>query len=293
MNNIGAMQPDSPAATLVETLRASEKQLIEAGVENPMLDSRILLSHALGMERVDLLLQAERLLSADEIARIKELMTRRARRESVARILGEREFWGLPFGLNEATLEPRPDSETLIDAALPELQERAGVSILDLGTGTGCLLLSLLHELPNAVGIGIDIASRAIEQAQANAKRLKLDDRAVFRAGSWLNGVDGPFDLIISNPPYIVTEDLTTLMPEVRDNDPMLALDGGADGLKFYRELIPQLPKFLKPGGSAVFEVGLGQAREVSELFQQSGFHSGSIHEDLSGIERCVKANIA
>ncbi|MDX2028058.1 MAG: peptide chain release factor N(5)-glutamine methyltransferase [Alphaproteobacteria bacterium] len=290
MNNIGAMPPEQPLALL---LRDTERQLAEAGVDNPLLDSKILVSHALGLDRVDLLMQAERLLSADETIRVQALITRRCRREPVARILGEREFWGLPFGLNEATLEPRPDSETLIDKALPELHGRSGLSLLDLGTGTGCLLLALLHELPGAVGIGIDAAPRAIEQALANARRLHLDDRAIFRVGNWLDNVDGLFDLIISNPPYIPRQDMVTLMPEVREHDPALALDGGEDGLQVYREIIPRLPKFLKPNGFVVFEVGQGQAADVARLFQQSGFYGVRIHEDFGGVERCIRASLA
>ena len=216
------------------------------------------------------------------------MITRRIRREPVARIIGAREFWGLNFGLNEATLEPRPDSETLVEAVLAF--RKANARILDLGTGTGCLLLALLHEMPAATGMGIDMNPRAVEQAIFNAAALGLGERAMFRTGNWLTDIKENFDIILSNPPYIPASDISTLMPEVRDYDPMLALDGGVDGLAPYRFLIPQLANFLNPQGIAAFEVGAGQAPQVADLFRQSGFANIAIHKDLGGIDRCVTA---
>ena len=162
--------------------------------------------------------------------------------------------------------------------------------IIDLGAGTGCLLLALLHELPQATGLGVDIAPRAIEQATINAERLGLSGRAAFQVGNWLDGITGTFDLIISNPPYIAASDIPKLMPEVREYDPLAALDGGADGLDIYRHLIPQLSRFLNPDGFVVFEIGQGQAAAVSEMFRAAGFTGISAHKDLGGVERCVAA---
>lgn len=307
-------------------LSAAQKRLAAVGVDNPALDARLLIAAALEMDRVQLLTQNDRALTDEEEKKIETLITRRESREPVARILGLREFWGLPFGLNEATLEPRPDSETLVEAALgffaqagsssplagEEAKTRTCASkrlvfagegsfpsedlllpkpprrLLDLGTGTGCLLLSLLHEWPEATGLGIDLAPRATEQARENAGRLGLDSRAAFQTGNWLESLTEPFDLIISNPPYIPAMDIEALAPEVRQHDPRLALNGGADGLDPYRHLIPLLPNFLNPHGAVLFEVGIGQAEAVASLLKKTGFADIFIKPDLGGIDRCV-----
>jgi len=201
-----------------------------------------------------------------------------------------REFWSLPFGLNEATLVPRPESETLIEAALYVFAKRRdeALRVLDLGAGSGCLLLALLHEFKNASGVGVDCAPRAVLQAQENAKRLGLTARAEFMAGNWADNIAERFDLVISNPPYIAPEEIPHLMPEVRDYDPKLALDGGKYGLAAYHAIAPKLPNLLKPGGGAIFEIGEGQAPSVRLIFQKAGFSKLDTRKDLSGIERCV-----
>jgi release factor glutamine methyltransferase len=272
--------------TLAEFLAASTDKLKQADVDNPQLDARVLMSYALKCDGAQILSQSLRVLIPEEINVISWFIERRAAGEPVARIMGKREFWGLDFGLNEATLDPRPDSETLVEAVLELCQKRK--RILDLGTGTGCLLLALLHEMPNAVGVGIDIAPRAVEQAAKNAVALGLGGRAEFRAGDWLTGITEKFDIIISNPPYISTSEIPTLMREVREFDPLCALDGGEDGLACYRLLILQLADYLNPEGLVAFEVGYGQAQHVTDLFRQNGFTSIATHKDLGGIERCV-----
>lgn len=276
-------------SSLAFFLRAATAHLAAAGVDTPELDTRLLVAAGLGCDRLQLLTERERVLTADELKRLNLLIDRRVQREPVARILGLREFWGLPFGLNEATLEPRPDSETLIEVALgcPK-----SATILDLGTGTGCLLLALLHEWPEAIGVGTDIAPRAVEQAQANAARLGLEQRATFRVSDWLDSLSERFDLIVSNPPYIPSRDIPGLMPEVREHDPMQALDGGADGLAPYRYLIPRLPHHLTPQGHVIFEVGQGQADEVAELLRRAGFIEVRSAKDLGGVERCVAGRL-
>lgn len=301
-------------------------KLKQAGIETPEIDARLLACHALGCDRAALLSHSSRVLKDDEVAAIDALIERRKAREPVSRIVGKREFWGLSFGLNEATLDPRPDSETLIEAVLATVSSplRGGLGrgecsennlktasprILDLGTGTGCLLLALLHEIPKATGIGIDIDPRAVEQTTENAKTLGLDDRAAFYTGDWLSSPPprrdgseggreaetalGTFDIIVSNPPYIPEDVIPTLMPEVRDYAPAQALNGGSDGLDPYRLLIPQLHNFLNPGGLVAFEVGIGQADAVAALFQENGFTNIAKHKDLGGIDRCVTAHIS
>ena len=273
--------------SLADLIRTATAQLAASGVDNSGLDARLLIAHALKCDRVQLTVDARREITESENSAAQELIERRTKREPVARILGLREFWGLPFGLNEATLDPRPDTETLVEAALKNAK-KTPEHILDLGTGTGCLLLALLNEYPSAAGLGIDIAPRAVEQAAINAKRLELDTRARFMVNDWLDHLDEKFDLIVSNPPYIAKADIPSLMPEVRDYAPHAALDGGTDGLDPYRLLIPLLPRFLRPEGLALFEVGQGQAPEVCALFKAAGLDSISVHNDLGGIERCV-----
>jgi release factor glutamine methyltransferase len=280
-----------PGIRLSEFLAYATTTLQTAGIDNPQLDSRLLAAHGLKLDRAQLLSQSDRVLTEREIGLLTVFIEYRARHESVARIKGEREFWSLPFGLNEATLEPRPDSETLIEAALKKTP-KPEARILDIGTGTGCLLLSLLHELPKATGLGVDISERAIQQAQENAQRLNMQNRATFKSNNWAEGITETFDIIISNPPYIAHDVILTLAPEVRDFDPTLALNGGKDGLNAYRHLIPELPKLLKPKGFAVFEIGYDQATSVTTLFKNAGFTTITTRKDLGGNDRCLLASM-
>ena len=268
---------------------ATEK-LKRAGVDDPQLAARVLVGYALQLDCAQILGQSARVLTEKEINVIDGLLARRAKGESVSRIMGRREFWSLDFGLNEATLDPRPDSETLVEAVLKLRID--GKHILDVGTGTGCLLLALLHEMHDATGVGIDIAPRAVEQAAKNAATLGLGGRADFRLGNWLEGVEEKFDIIISNPPYIPSAEIPTLMREVREHDPLRALDGGKDGLDPYRLLIPQVANYLNPQGLVAFEVGWDQAPQVADLLRQNGFANIATFKDLAGIERCVTAKI-
>ncbi len=273
-------------------LQSARQRLAQAGVETPAVDVRVLAAAALGLDRAALLTQGGRVLSAEEEARLTLYIERRCAREPVARILGARAFWGHDFALNEATLEPRPDTETLVETALQMLAARrdAPLRVLDLGTGTGAILLSLLGEWEKATGLGVDIAPRAIEQARQNAAALGLDARASFQLGDWLAGVTGRFDVIVSNPPYIPAGEIPELMPEVRCYDPRAALDGGADGLAPYRHLAPLLPDYLQPQGVVLFEVGQGQAADVAALLARAGLKPGPMVQDLAGIDRCVTA---
>ncbi len=279
--------------TIAELTRQAERELAEAGVENPAVDARIFAAKAVGRDRAWLAAHGDHVPSSEEIAAMKEMLRRRGiGREPVARILGQREFWGLPFALNAATLEPRPDSETLISATLSLKGGNGGKSaarhVLDLGTGSGCLLLALLSEWPNARGVGVDISPIAVKQAQENATRLGLDERAEFKTGDWLAATDGKFDVVISNPPYIPSGDISGLMPEVRDHDPRAALDGGDDGLDAYRRIIPLLPSLMAANGLAVLEVGEGQADAVAEMLKRAGSRETAAHRDYGGIFRCV-----
>lgn len=258
-------------------------RLAAAGIEEPRREARILLAAALYTNATGLVLR-------DEIdpAAFAPYLARREAREPLAYITGTREFWGLAFATSPATLIPRPDSETLIEAALTCFPDKQTViTILDLGTGTGCLLLAALSEFPAAFGIGTDISPAAAALAARNAHSLNLGSRAAFLAGDWASAVNAKFDLILSNPPYIPAPDFDALMPEVRDYEPNSALSGGADGLAAYRTLITALPALLNPGGVAIYEIGVSQLAEVTALAENAGFSVQS-RQDLGTHPRAL-----
>ena len=287
------MPPEIPM-TLGGAARAAQQALNAAGVEDAGRDARLLTAAATGVPTAEIIGRPEQHLSAEAQARLRLMIERRIVREPVSRILGEREFYGRRFALSEATLDPRPDSETLIGAALElAAQEDWGESpirILDIGTGTGCLLLTLLAELPNATGLGTDISETALATARQNARALGLAERATFSRHDMLDGVAGPFDLVVSNPPYIARGDIPSLAPEVRQYDPRAALDGGPDGLDFYRRIAPALDTVLR--GWVVLELGMGQADAVALLLQQAFVKTRHAelrrYDDLGGHTRCV-----
>lgn len=280
------------APTLRQLRRAAEALLTDAGCDTPSLDARLLIQHALKLDRADLLFMADQPLDPSDAADAWELIERRSTRVPVSRIIGARGFWTLDLGVNAATLDPRPDTETVVDAVLEAIPERdRPLRILDLGTGSGAILLALLAEYPEAVGLGIDLAPDAVRQAAANAATCEMAGRAAFQGGSWGDGLlDEAFDVVVSNPPYIPTNDIAGLAPEVREHDPMLALDGGADGLDAYRALADQLPRLLAAQGVAALEVGSGQADQVAELLTLAGLALTGVRVDLGGVARCVRA---
>ena len=288
------MAPLTETPLLREVLRHAEALLREAGVDTPELDARILMGAALGMTREHMLIHATARLNPAQVGRVLGFIARRVDREPVSRILGRREFWSLDFHLSPATLDPRPDSETLIDEALAGIADKkAPLSVLDLGTGTGCLLLALLSELPNAAGTGIDRSEEAVATATANARRLGLGQRARFAVGDWGTGLTERFDLVVSNPPYIPDAEIETLAPEVVRFDPVAALAGGPDGLNAYRTIIAQLPNLLKSNGKVIFEVGAGQSGDVSALLASAGFSGIGTRRDLAGVERAVFGHLS
>lgn len=275
--------------TLHQLRRTAEARLREAGIDTPDLDARLLVEHALDLTRHDLFTRANDPIPEPDAARLLALVERRVAREPVGRILGHREFWTIDLALNPDTLEPRPDTETLVEAVLKALPDRnAPLRLLDLGTGTGCILLALLAELPNASGLGVDLSPGAVAAATENAARNGLAERARFQTGNWGVGLDERFDVVASNPPYIPSADIAALDPEVREHDPLRALDGGADGLDAYRIIAAQLPGLLQPGGLAGLEVGQGQAADVAGLLAGAGLEPAGVFRDLGGVERCV-----
>lgn len=289
--NLATLKDALDGATDIAGARRILTRLLEqAGKDSPALDARLLIGHALGLDHVALASDAGRKLSAEQRAVILRLAGRRLSGEPVARILGTREFWGLPLSLSKATLVPRPETETLVEAALDALAGRQNdrLRIADLGTGSGALLLALLHELKNAEGVGTDLDMEAIATAQHNAKALGLGDRAQFIRADFGAGLKAPFDLVVSNPPYIPTRDIDALSIEVRDYDPKLALDGGADGLAAYRRIAEQLLELLPAQGIAVLEIGIGQDETFREIVESRGLEVATIRPDLLGIARAM-----
>jgi release factor glutamine methyltransferase len=269
--------------TIAETLRDGAHALAEAGTDNPRLEARLLLAHALGQTSEDLVRDPSAQAGPSGFDR---LIARRATGEPLAFILGWREFWSLRFHVSPATLIPRPDSETLVEAALALSPDRlAPLQVLDLGTGTGCLLLAFLHERPGAYGVGIDRSESATCLARRNAGDLGLATRCAIVCGDWADAIGGRFDLVLSNPPYIATPDLATL--EVAAHEPRAALDGGACGLTAYRAIIATLPRTLAPSGTAVLELGAGQFDAVAAIAGAAGYRVAA-RSDLSGIPRAM-----
>lgn len=273
-------------------MRMLGARLKQAGLPTPDLDARILVQAACGASDIEMIREPGTMLTQAEGERLAEWERRRLAREPVSRILGSREFWGLTFAVTAETLDPRPDSETLIETALDLLKHVERPRVLDLGTGTGCFLLALLHERGDASGIGVDMSEGALAVAASNASALGLSARAEFIESEWTAHVEGRFDLVISNPPYIRHGEIAGLDEEVRLHDPMLALDGGEDGLDAYRALARLLPDHLTQGGHAVIELGAGQAKDVMALFEEAGLAVPRVVPDLGGVPRALVAHM-
>ena len=275
------------AVTIGAALGAASRRLEAAGVDEARRDAQVLLGHVLDAGREILIGYPERPLTTDQATAFDDLVARRARREPVAHIVGEREFWSLAFRVTADTLVPRPASETVVAAALDTVADRsAPLTLLDLGTGSGCLLLTLLSELPCARGVGVDISPAALSVARVNADRLALSHRARFLCADWGTALTGRFDLIVANPPYVARDE--ALAPDIVDYEPGIALYGGADPLDAYRALAGDLRRLLAPGGSAALEIGQGQAATVAALLAREGLVEAARHTDLAGIERCL-----
>lgn len=273
-----------------ELLSQSVERLRMAKLDTPELDARVLIKYALKLNDAELIGSADRLVSPECVAALENMIARRVCGEPVARIVGQKEFWGLSFDLGIQTLVPRPETETLIEAALAAFGRGGGPQrVLDLGTGTGCLLLGTLSEYPQAKGVGVDIAPKAVEVAAANAERLGFAGRAEFLVSDWDEKVEGSFDLVLSNPPYILKEDIEKLAPEVRLHDPLQALDGGPDGLSAYREIAAAAARRLAPGGVLIAELGVGQEAAAAAVMAGAGLVvDGPARPDLAGIPRAL-----
>jgi len=284
-------------ASIAETIGLVAASFAQAKIETPEADARLLIGHALYLGRAQLVVQSDRSLEAREINAVSALAARRLKREPVARILGRKEFWSMNMQVTPDVLVPRPETETIVECALDALA-MGGLSmeklrILDIGTGSGALLLALLSELPNAAGTGTDISSAALEIARANATRHELGSRCTFVNCDCAGAVEGPFDLIVSNPPYISSGEIASLPPEVRDHDPLLALDGGDDGLDCYSAIAADTARLLAPGGRLIVELGAGQEPAVRAIFAAAGLTVGAARNDLAGIARALTAKLS
>ena len=270
--------------------RALTEAFRTAGLETPELDARLLVAHALDLSHAALVAQADRALTADDWRRVAALRDRRLEREPVARILGRKEFWSLELVIDAHVLDPRPETETVVEAALDAVDRTQPLFIADLGTGSGAILLALLHELSAARGIGTDRSEAAVLRARANAAALGLTARSGFVVCDFGAALAGGFDLVVANPPYIRSADIAGLAPEVRRHDPPLSLDGGNDGLDAYRAIADDAQRLLAPHGLVVVEIGLGQASAVTALLQNVGLTTAPPLPDLAGIPRTILA---
>ncbi|GLK68439.1 peptide chain release factor N(5)-glutamine methyltransferase [Hansschlegelia plantiphila] len=274
-----------------EAVRRAAARLAAADVASPQLDARLLALEAFGIDHAILLADGNVPIALGDSDCLDRLVERRIAGEPVARITGRREFWGLDFALAPETLVPRPDTETVVEAALAEVGDPdRPLRVLDLGTGSGCLLLAVMSELPEAFGVGVDLSPVAAATARANAQALGLGGRTGFVVGDWSASISGSFDLVVSNPPYIVSGEIAELDKDVRDHDPRLALDGGPDGLHHYREILGQAAPLLSPGAAMVLELGAGQGPEVSGLALDAGLKIRRIVPDLAGVPRALVA---
>jgi release factor glutamine methyltransferase len=277
-------------------LRDTAVALTAAGIDNSRFEARLLLVRASGLSVETLVAHGRDEAPAAAAEALRALTARRVQREPMAYILGEREFWGRPFKVSPAVLVPRPDSETVIEAALALQPDRQKPHrIVDLGVGSGCLLLTLLAEYPNATGTGLEVSPEALAVARDNANSLGLANRVRWIEGDWrrtgwVQGLDGPFDLVVSNPPYIESQAIAGLMPEVGRYEPKLALDGGPDGLAPYRDIAAAASQLLSPGGHVLVEGGEGQALAIKGLFSSAGLQHLRLWKDLGGIERVISA---
>jgi release factor glutamine methyltransferase len=279
-------------ATVRSAIDHATKRLAAANIPEARAEARRLVALAAQCSAEQIIATQDRELPATTEERVESFVSRRVSHEPFAYISGEREFWSLPFHVSPATLIPRPDTETVIETALDHFHSRKIFSprILDLGCGTGCILLALLSELPEATGIGVDISEDARRVAEGNAATLGLAGRALFRVGNWVEGIHESFDLIVSNPPYIPDGEIATLEPDVALFEPHTALSGGPDGLDAYRALVKTVPPLLTGNGALAFEIGAGQSSAVADLLRGVGLDIVDVRADLGGIPRCVIA---
>lgn len=279
--------------SIKQALNLGSSQLREVGIDNAAVDVRMLLEHSLKLSHEALILKQEHKISDIEFKHFFELIERRKKFEPIAYLVNKKEFYDLEFYINESVLIPRPDSETLIDEALGYFDSKSYVKILDLGVGSGCLLLTLLHHFQNATGVAVDVSDKALEVTKHNYQKFKLKNPVEFLASDWNNlQLNNKFDLIVSNPPYIKNKDIQNLQKDVKNYEPLTALEGGDDGLECYRKLIPIIRNLLKSQAIAIIECGEGQHEELAEIAKNNGLNIKKYSRDLAGIVRCLTVSL-
>ncbi|MGZ6039813.1 MAG: peptide chain release factor N(5)-glutamine methyltransferase [Phenylobacterium sp.] len=274
---------------LLQAWQSAKKRLESAGLAGPVIDARLLVEAAADATRADIVGDPYRALTAAQEATLEDYLTRREHREPVSHILGRKGFWKIMLNVTPDVLTPRPDTETVVEWVLRDFPEHAAWSVLDLGVGSGAIILSILAERPVAKGLGVDVSEEALAVARDNASHLGLANRLALLRGDWTTGLGGDtFDLVVSNPPYIASHVIETLEPEVRDHEPRLALEGGDDGLMHYRVLAPEILRVLKPGGRFAVEIGYDQKDAVEALFREAGALGVQTLKDLGDRDRVV-----
>ncbi|MDI1365904.1 MAG: peptide chain release factor N(5)-glutamine methyltransferase [bacterium] len=275
--------------TLVKAWTAAKERLKDAGIEQPAIDARLMLEVAADVTRTEIVTDPYRMLTVQQWETLDDYLTRRARREPVSHIIGRKGFWKILLQVNKNVLTPRPETEVIVDEVLKAFPENMAFNMLDLGVGSGTILLAVLAERPAAKGLGVDVSEEALAVARENAANLDLNTRCALLRGDWTAGLgDAGFDLVVSNPPYIASHIIETLEPEVRDHEPRVALDGGPDGLDAYRQLAPEILRVLKPAGMFAVEIGYDQSADVEALFRQAGAGDVRTIKDLSTHDRVV-----
>jgi release factor glutamine methyltransferase len=274
---------------LLTAWQGAKKRLADAGLAGPVIDARLLVEAAAGATRADIVADPYRALTPEQEATLEDYLARREHREPVSHILGRKGFWKIMLNVTPDVLTPRPDTETVVEWVLRDFPEHAAWTVLDLGVGSGAIILSVLAERPGARGLGVDVSEEALAVARENAANLGLAGRLALLRGDWTEGLaEASFDLVVSNPPYIASDVLETLEPEVRDHEPRLALEGGADGLMHYRRLAPEILRVLKPGGRFAVEIGYDQKAAVEALFREAGAAQVQTLRDLGDRDRVV-----
>lgn len=281
------------SATLVSVWTDVRRRLEAAGIDTPVIDARLLLEAGANVSRLDIITDPRRALSEEQVTAVNVLAARRETREPISHILGTKGFWTYQFEVNADVLTPRPETELLVKLALDALPSDSGARVLDLGVGSGAILLSILAEREKVTGVGVDASEAALQVARANARKLGVDARVELQTGDWCQGLSGQFEVVLSNPPYIPSGDIAGLAPEVSRYEPHLALDGGADGLDAYRTIIAALPSLLTATGMFALEVGIGQAEAVRAMALAEGFEVAEPHLDIGGVHRVISGKRA
>jgi release factor glutamine methyltransferase len=279
---------------LVTLWRETRDRLIAAGVDTPVLDARLLLEAGAGVSRTDIITEPRRVLTDEQVAKVDALVKRREAREPMGHIVGIKPFWTIELAVNRDVLIPRPETEFVVELAIQALPFAEPARVLDLGVGSGAILLAILGARPLATGVGVDTSAAALAVANHNAHKLGLASRVELREGDWAEGLDdASFDLVVANPPYIRTGEIDQLEPEVAGFEPRLALDGGADGLVAYRQVFPAIRRVLRPRGTFAVELGAGQAEAAWALADDAGLTPDEVKNDLAGVPRVLRGRLA